>query len=116
MKKYIKTTLLSAFVFPGAGHLYLKHYIPGIILISTTGAGVFYVIYTLIQTALSIVDKIQTGAVPPDITAISQLLLNRSDASESFLFNMATIVVMICWIIGIIDSYRIARRQDQQHD
>ena len=112
MKKSIKAALLSAFVFPGAGHLYLKKYISGILLISTTGAGIFYLISTLIQTALSIVDKIQNGEVPPDITSISQLLLNRSGSSESFFLNMATILVIICWIIGIIDSYRIARKQE----
>jgi hypothetical protein len=37
MNKSTKAALLSTFVFPGAGHLYLKKYIPAAVLESPIG-------------------------------------------------------------------------------
>ncbi len=113
MKKSTKSALLSAFVFPGAGHIHLKKYIPGILLAIFSFASIYYVILTIIQTAFLIVGKLQNGEIQPDISAISQLLLNQSSSTDSHLLNMATVVLIICWAIGIIDSYRIGAGIDK---
>ncbi|MBT6338674.1 MAG: hypothetical protein HOJ48_05195 [Desulfobacula sp.] len=113
MKKATKAALLSAFVFPGAGHLHLKKYIRGVLLAISSFAAIYYLLLTIIETALQIVEKIRNGDIQPDISAISQLLLERSAGSESQLLNIATALLIVCWIISIIDSYRIGRKQDQ---
>jgi TM2 domain-containing membrane protein YozV len=112
MKKATKAVLLSAFVFPGAGHIYLKKYISGGVLFGASLLGIYYLISKTVESALQIVEKIQSGEVQPDVTAITQLVTKQSTGAESQLLNIATATIIICWIIGIIDSYRIGRLRD----
>ncbi len=112
MKKSTKAALLSAFVFPGAGHIYLKFYVSGLLLVGASSAGIFYLILNIIEKALQIVEEIQLGHVQADATAINQLLSNQPTGNESQLLSIVTIAIAICWSIGIIDSYRIGRAQD----
>ncbi len=113
MKIATKAALLSAFIFPGAGHLHLRKYIRGVLLAVSSFAAIYYLVLTIIETALQIVGKIQNGDIQPDISAISQLLLERSGGNESQLLNNATALLVVCWIISVIDSYRIGRKQDK---
>lgn len=104
--------MLSAFVFPGAGHIYLKFYVSGLLLIGVSSAGIYYLVLNMIEKALQIVEKIQLGHVQADATVINQLLSSQTTGNESQLLSIATTAIAICWIIGIIDSYRIGRAQD----
>ena len=113
MKKSIKAVLLSAFVFPGVGHIYLKKYIPGVVLVGTSLVGSYYVISKTVERAFRIVEKIQSGGVQLDVTAITELVSKQATGAEAQLLNIATTVISICWLIGIIDSYRIGRGQDK---
>jgi uncharacterized membrane protein len=113
MKKSTKAVLLTAFIFPGAGHIYLKKYIPGIVLMGVSSAGVCYLTSRIVERALQIVEKIQYGHVQADSTVINQLLSTQSTGNESLLMNIATLAIFICWIIGIIDAYRIGKTQDK---
>jgi hypothetical protein len=113
MKKSMKAALLSTFVFPGVGHIYLKRYIPGVVLVGASLAGISYVISKAVERSLQIVEKIQSGDVPLDVTAITELVSKQSTGTEAQLLDIATTVILICWIIGIIDSYRVGRGQDK---
>jgi len=113
MKRSMKAALLSALVFPGLGHIYLKRYIPGVALVGVSSAGIYYLTSKTVERALQIVGKIQSGDVPLDVTAITKLVSKQSTGTEDQLLNIATTVIFICWIIGIIDSYRIGRGQDK---
>ena len=113
MKKSMKAALLSAFVFPGVGHIYLKRYIPGVVLVGASLAGIYYLTSNAIERSLQIVGKIQSGDVPLDVTAITELVSKQSTGTEAQLLDIATTVIFICWIIGIIDSYRVGRGQDK---
>ena len=112
MKKSTKASLISGFVFPGAGHIYLTKFIPGIALMGASSLGMYYLIVNLVEKALQIVEKIQLGHIQADITAINQLLSTHSAGAESKRLGIATIAIIVCWVIGIFDSYRIGRRQD----
>ncbi|MDD3814100.1 MAG: hypothetical protein PHZ02_05590 [Desulfocapsaceae bacterium] len=113
MKKSMKAALLSALVFPGLGHIYLKRYLPGVALVGASSAGIYYLTSKTVERALQIVDKVQSGDVPLDVTTISELVSKQSTGTEAQLLNIATTVICICWIIGIVDSYRIGRGQDK---
>jgi len=106
VKKSTKAVLLSAFVFPGLGQLYLKKRLAGSVLIGASFAAIYYVISKAVENALHIAEKIQSGAVQPDVVAITELLSKQSTGAESQLQNIATAVFVICWIIGIADAYR----------
>lgn len=114
MKKITKAVLLSAFVFPGIGHLYLKKRMAGSVLIGVSFAAIYYLMSTIIEHALQIAEKIQSGEVQPDVVAITELLSKQSAGAESQLQNIATAVIVICWVIGIVDSYRLGSAQNKK--
>ncbi len=109
MKKSSKAALLSALIFPGVGHLYLKKYFSGIILLGLSLAGILYIISVTVDRAFQIVDKIQSGAISPDVDAITQALAQQSGGAGANFLNAATMIVVVCWVVGIVDSYRLGR-------
>lgn len=113
MKKSTKAALLSAFVIPGSGHLYLKKYIPGMALAGASLASIYYIMSKSIESALQLVDRIQSGHGQPDIAAIIDLASKQPAASEAHLLNLATTVFVLCWLIGTIDAYRAGLTQEK---
>lgn len=108
----MKSTMLSALVFPGVGHFYLGKYTTGSILCGISLTASYYIVSIAVNNALEIVEKIQRGEVQPDITTITELVANHSSATDTQSLNMATMALVICWIIGIIDSYRLGRGEN----
>ena len=112
MKKSTKAALLSACVFPGVGHVFLKQYIPGVVLVGASFSGIYYLISKTVERALQIAEKIQSGGVQLDVAAITELTSIPPTGTEALLINMATVILIISWLTGIIDSYRVGRLQD----
>jgi len=108
-----KAALLSALVFPGAGHVFLKKYLPGGILIGVSFIVISYIVTKTTEKALSVVEQIQNGDVPLDIAAITELVSTQSTGNDIQLLNTATTAFIICWVIGIVDSYRLGRRRNK---
>ncbi len=112
MKKSTKAALLSAFVFPGAGHIFLKKYIPGSALIGASLGGIFYLTSKTVERGLRITEKIQSGDGQLDVAVITELLSKQPTGTETQLINIATAIFIISWLIGIVDSYRVGRLHD----
>ncbi len=115
MKKSTKAVLLSAFVFPGAGHFFLKKYISGVVLVGASFAGIYFLISKTKERALQITEKIQSGDIRSDVAAIAEIISKQPTGTEAQLLKYATAVLIICWIIGIVDSYRVGCVRDK-HD
>ena len=111
MRKSIKAALLSALVFPGAGHFFLRRYITGTVLAGAACASLYLLISKTVERALQITEKIQLGEVPPDVAVITELVLKQPTGTEAQLLNIASIVLIISWLIGIVDSYKVGRAQ-----
>ena len=109
MSKSIKAALLSALVFPGAGHFFLKKYISGLVIVSASLGSLYYLITKTIERALLISEKIQSGEMPLDVVAITELVSKQLPGSEAQAQSIATTVLLISWLVGIIDSYRVGR-------
>jgi hypothetical protein len=112
MKRSTKAALLSAFVFPGAGHVFLKKYIAGIVLAVTSFSAIYYIFNNALERALQISEKIQSGDIQLDVAAITELVSKQPAGAEAQLLNIATVAVTLCWLIGIVDAYRIGRLSD----
>jgi hypothetical protein len=113
MKRRTKATLLSAFVFPGIGHFILKKRMHGTVLAATAFVSLYFLIANTVQKSLQVLEKIQSGEIQSDAASISQSVLDQTTGSETFLLRIATAALIISWLIGIIDSYRVGRAQDQ---
>ena len=114
MKKTTKAVLLSALVFPGMGHLSLKKYLAAIVLAGASFASIYYTMTKSVENALQIVEKMQIDYNQPDVAAIIDSVSQQPAGSDAYLLDIATAVFVICWLIGIIDSYRIGRAQDKK--
>ena len=106
MKKSSKAALLSAFVFPGAGHFFLKKYILGIILLFISLCGAYYLTSIMFEKATQLTEQILSGKVQPNAAAITDLISAQSTGPEAQRLDIVTYVIFLCWLIGIIDSYR----------
>ena len=113
MKKSTKAILLSALVFPGAGHIYLKKYLSGAVLIGASFAAIYYLMSKTLEKALEISENIQSGDMPLDVEVITGLVSKQSTGVDAQLINIASAAFIICWLVGIADSYRIARVRDK---
>jgi hypothetical protein len=111
MTTSIKAALLSALVFPGSGHFFLKKHVRGIILTSATIASLYFLISGLVEKALNIADKIQRGEVLLDVAAITELVSAQPAGSEMQIITVASYALLIVWFIGIVDAYRIGHIQ-----
>jgi TM2 domain-containing membrane protein YozV len=116
VKKSTKAVLLSAFIFPGVGHIYLKKFMPGVVLVGSSFAAISYLISRIVERAFQISDRIQRGDVQLDIETITEFVSKQSTGADTQLLNIATIALIICWLIGIIDSYRIGCVRDKNDD
>ena len=79
-------------------------------------AGLTIIVVKTIQDALIIVEKLQYGEVPLDAQAISGLLSESTRGSGGLVLDIATYGIVLCWLIGIFDSYRIGKSQEALND
>lgn len=111
MTNSLKAVLFSAFVFPGGGHFYLKKHIQGTLLAVISLACLAVLLSTAMEKAQQISDKILAGEIPLDLGRISAEISSQVAAGGTQNADIATYVLLICWLVGIIDSYRIGRIQ-----
>ena len=116
MKISTKVALLSAFVFPGVGHIYLKKYMAGVLIAGISFTAIFYLTTNAVERAFEISEIIQSGDGKLDIEAITELVSQQSSGTDVQLLNIATTALVICWLIGIVDSYRSARVREKNDE
>jgi len=109
MKKPMKAALLSAFVYPGAGHFFLKKYSLCALFACTFSVPLYFIISEIITKAEHIVEQIKNGEIPMNIAAISESLSSSTAGIDTQEINIKMYALVIIWLIGIIDSYRLGR-------
>ena len=110
MKPSIKAVLFSALIFPGAGHFLLKRYLSGIVLLGITLVALGLLIHGPLQTAMAITDKIERGEVSMfDTQAITELVNAAQATSDGLIGNIGGLALILCWLVGMADSYRIGK-------
>ena len=112
MKKSIKGALLSGLVFPGVGQIVLRHYKRGIAFVLITLAGLVLIIMKAVQQALIVVEKIQSMDGSIDMSTISNAAIQVTTTYDSLIFNLALLVIALCWIISIVDAYKTGKKMD----
>jgi TM2 domain-containing membrane protein YozV len=109
MKSYSKATLLSAFVFPGLGQLYLKRYWQGLVIIIGVVAGMGYIVWQATVLALGRVDSLmQSDNVK--VKELTDIMASKS-AVASVIDDIIFIIIICCWIISIADAYVSGKRK-----
>ena len=109
MQQSTKAALLSGLVFPGIGHLVQKRYLRGSILILTSLTALSVMITIATRQAMTILDRMYSGEIPVDSEAIADMVASSGNGADTTLAHLALVVLGICWLVGIIDTYRFGR-------
>jgi hypothetical protein len=109
LSKASRAVLLSALVFPGAGHFFLKRKLMAWGLIITSSLCLYKLIVSAIDTANSLTNKILQGDIPLEIDKISAAVSLELANNSSIWLSLASWLLLACWIFGIVDAYRVAK-------
>jgi TM2 domain-containing membrane protein YozV len=115
VKRSTKAALLSGLVFPGIGHMYLKRYIHGIVLSLGAACAIYFIVSVVVTAALEVSEKIKSGNVPIDMSAITDLVSQQLIGTEKQT-NVAMIALVAFWVIGVADSYRQGRAIEKSEE
>jgi len=91
----------------------LKQYLRGSVLMILALIAASVIVIEVIQQALTIVDRINSGDIPVETGAIAEMVSNSTSGADSLIQNISVIVLGACWLIGIIDSYRLGIAKEQ---
>jgi hypothetical protein len=112
MNNSLKGAFLSGLIFPGLGQLVLKHYKRGAVIIIAVFISLSIVVVEAVQHALAILEEIQIEGGEISISSISEAASRASTTSGTLAFNLALLLVILLWIIGAVDAYRIGKKKD----
>ena len=114
MKRSTKAVLFSGLIFPGLGHMILKQYVRGSILMLATLIALSVIITVATRRALSVVESINSGEMPLDAAALTELASSSMSGADNSTVNFSLIVIVLCWLIGMVDSYRLGITQEKK--
>ena len=116
MKNAVRGTLLSGLVFPGLGQLVLGQRRRGAVIVLAVLTSMAVIVLEILRQALDMLEQIEAQGDIIDITAISNAATLESVESGGVMLNLAMIFLVVCWVAGTIDAYRIGRKKDLQQD
>jgi len=105
--------LLSGLVFPVIGQFVLKCRLRAAVLIVLWLAASSIIITGVIQQAQMIVERITRGEISADDSAIMQMISDSTAGTDGSMRNAAVGLLGVCWLVGIIDSYRLGAAQEE---
>lgn len=112
MNNSLKGALLSGVVFPGLGQIILKHYKRGIALMLTVLVSLLVIVVKAVQQALTILEKINLEGGTINMSTISNIATQASTTFDSLIFNFVLLLMIFCWVIGVVDAYIIGKKKD----
>ena len=115
MKRSTKAVLFSGLIFPGLGHMVLKQYVRGSILMLAALIALAVIVKVATEQALAVIDSMASGEIPVDTGAMTELVSNSVSSADSSMVNYSLLVILVCWLIGMVDSYRLGNIQDKQN-
>ncbi len=115
MKLSVKALIYSAIVFPGAGYFILNKPRQGLAFLIIALSSLTVPIYDAFQKAQIISEKIVYGYIPMDISSIRQQIETLPEVVNGNLISAAYLIILVVWLIGVIDSYRIGKTQENNN-
>jgi len=112
MSNALKGALLSGLVLPGLGQIVFKQYRRGIVIMLAVFTCLSVIVVKTVQQALDILEKIELQGAAIDMTAISNAATRESVHSGGVMLNLFLLFLLVCWVAGTIDAYRIGKRKD----
>ena len=112
MSNSLQAALLSGLVFPGLGQVVLKRYRRGVVLMLIVLACLSVIAAIALQRAFAILKQIESAGGAIDMDAILNAAAQSSTTSDSLVVNYVSLLLIVCWVFGVVDAYRIGRKRD----
>jgi hypothetical protein len=110
MNRAVSAALLSAFVFPGTGHLFLRRPARAAIFMLPALAAAVVFFGDIATRVSSVLDQVLAGRIAPDPAAIAAQL--EAQGGGSPLSMLCAGVLVVCWVGSIADSFVAARSNE----
>jgi hypothetical protein len=111
MNRSVIAALLSALVFPGAGHFYLRRPVRALAFLLPAMGAVLYFLSRVATQVDAMVGLVMSGDLPLDPVAIGARLENSG--IDSPMMHFAIVVMIVCWIGAVVDSALLGRAARQ---
>ncbi|TFW33010.1 DUF6677 family protein [Massilia horti] len=108
MQRTVSAALLSALVFPGAGHLYLRRPLRGCVFLVPALVALAWFTVDVVRQAAVLSDQVLAGTLAPDPAAIAARL--QTQGGSTLAGTLCAVVLLACWAGAIADSIVIARQ------
>ena len=112
MSNSTKAALLSGLGLPGLGQVVLKHYKRGIALMIAVLACLVMLTVNVLEKAFVILEGIESAGGIIDMNQITDAATQATTASDSLTFNGILLLILLIWIIGSVDAYRLGKQKD----
>ncbi len=109
MKRFTKAVLLSALLYPGAGHWYLaRKWTALLFMLAATAA-----LYVLMSSAWSqsnlIAEQFLSGDTQLEVGALLCQMAEQSSLDPSNRSTIATVCLGVVWFAATLDTWRVGR-------
>ena len=111
MRKSTQALLWSAVIFPGAGHLFLKYFARGIVLIVISLLSLSLLLFQIVRQASQVVEKSLADGGGLDLQHLVAVTLQAS--ADDKMLNAALWVLALCWLFGMVDAYLLGKKLER---
>jgi TM2 domain-containing membrane protein YozV len=113
LKASYKAALLSLFILPGIGQLYLRRYWRGLVIMAIFLTGLGYMIWIVTISALTHLDEamvmIEGGTKNP--RGLPDIVGSKMVTERPYQ-DLVSYIILFIWIFSVIDAYRIGRQRE----
>ena len=113
MKNAIKGMLLSGLVLPGLGQVVLKSYKRGIALMLIVLIAFIAIVVSAARQAIVVLEKVASEGGAVDMESISHAASQATTSGDHMLYNLALLLILVCWLVGIVDAYITGKKIDR---
>lgn len=113
MKKTNKAVLLSLMVFPGAGQIFLKRYVLGLVLILICSYCLYIMIATIWLVSETLSNDILSGKIQPNLSAIVAAVKNAMSLLTTPEMLKVKIIMGVCWVLSGIHAYWLGKKLEE---
>jgi hypothetical protein len=107
MDRSLKAALLSGLVFPGVGQIFLKRPLRALLFVVPAVLAAVYFSSAVLEPVFAIASEITSGSMVLDPFLIQQRI--EQSHIDTGMMNLASLVMIVAWIAGTVDAWRLGR-------
>ncbi|MFB1000770.1 MAG: hypothetical protein QMC13_11190 [Colwellia sp.] len=112
MKNSMKAALLSALVYPGIGQLFYQAYRRAVFFMVMFSMTAYFYIEEVVSKYQPLIDKVKSGELALNAQALAYEMSKHPITLDPQLVRSLTYILLISWLVGIVDAYRIGIKKD----